>query len=474
MMNSLRQKSWTWLLRNLALPLGDRVFGQKMIQRLKFLEKAQWWDPEQVAEERDRSLSDLINTAYQEVPYYQEMFDSAGLKPGDIRKPEDLHLLPVSTKEILRRNYPDRITRQTGQKTYEARTSGSTGKNFTVLEDAHTAGWYRAAFLLSLEWAGWKLGEPHLQTGMTTQRSLDRRLKDSLLQCHYISAYDLSDKALDSMLDILEKDHIRHLWGYPGSLYVLARRAQQKGWNQALRSTVTWGDNLYPHYRKIIEEAFCTRVTDTYGCAEGVQIAAQCELGNYHIHSLDTVVEFLDENGLPVQPGQPGNIVVTRLHPGPMPLIRYRIGDVGVAELNAELMSFQTERQGQASQSLPPVQEAICPCGRGFFRIGSIQGRDTDIVVTPSGNRLIVHFFTGLLEHFPEIDTFQVVQENPASITLRIVPFDKLHDQLCDRITAIAQRLKEKGAEELEISIELVPEIPLPPSGKRRFVISNV
>jgi phenylacetate-CoA ligase len=211
--------------------------------------------------------------------YYREAMDAAGVGPGDIQRPQDLTRLPISTKELLRKNYPQRITRPTGQKTYEARTSGSTGKNFAVREDAATAGWYRAAFMLSLEWAGWQMGEPHLQTGMTITRSLDRKLKDFLLRCHYVSAYNLSDKALDDTLNILEKHGVQHLWGYPGSLYTLARRAQEKGWNQGLRSAVTWGYTLYPHYRKTIETAFNTRVTDTYGCAEGVQIAAQCE---YH------------------------------------------------------------------------------------------------------------------------------------------------------------------------------------------------
>ena len=56
---------------------------------------------------------------------------------------------------------------------------------------------------------------------------------------------------------------------------------------------------LYPHYRATIEKAFQTKATDTYGCAEGVQIAAQCECGTYHIHTLDAVVEFLNDEGRP-------------------------------------------------------------------------------------------------------------------------------------------------------------------------------
>jgi phenylacetate-CoA ligase len=452
-----RQNYWSWLLREVIFPLGDHAFGQKMMQRLKYLEKAQWWSPEQIERERDQALQQLVRIAYYEVPYYHELMEISGLRPGDIRKPEDLRRLPIATKEILRSNYPGQITRQTGQKTYEARTSGSTGKNFTVLEDAETAGWYRAAFLLTLEWAGWQFGEPHLQTGMTTVRSRDRKIKDFLTQCHYVSAYDLSDSHLDAALDILEKYRIQHLWGYPGSLYLLARRAQRKGWNRPLRTAVTWGDNLYPHYRKTIEDAFATRVTDTYGCAEGIQISAQCEQGNYHIHSLDTIVEFLDDDGQQVQTGQPGSIIVTRLHPGPMPLIRYRIGDFGSGSV-----------------------EPFCACGRGFIRMGTIQGRDTDMIVTPSGNRLIVHFFTGLLEHFPEIDTFQVVQEEPHAAILRIVPAQSGGNGTNDRqdreqlFRRIVDLLKQKGAGELEIKIELVNKIPLPPSGKRRFVISKI
>ena len=36
-------------------------------------------------------------------------------------------------------------------------------------------------------------------------------------------------------------------------------------------------------------------------------------------------------------------------------------------------------------------------------------------------NRLIVHFFTGLLEGFEEIDCFQVLQEEIGSIVIRVV-----------------------------------------------------
>jgi phenylacetate-CoA ligase len=439
-------RAWSGALRGVVLPLGDRLFGQRMMARLRELEAAQWWPAERVAAERARDLGRLIRVAHAEVPFYRDLYEAAGVDPRTIRDPADLERLPVATKAMLRAAYPERTRRATGRRPYVTASSGSTGANFYVLEDAATAGRYRAAFLLALEWAGWRIGEPHLQTGMTLERPFAKRLKDRLLRCHYASAFRLDDAHLDAILDRLERHRLRHLWGYPGSLYLLARRARERGWNRPLRSVVTWGDTLYAHYRRTIEEAFGTRVTDTYGCGEGIQAAAQCEAGTYHVHALDVVVEVVDDEGRSVAPGERGNLLLTRLHPGPMPLIRYRVGDVGIRGTGA------------------------CPCGRSLETLGAIEGRDTDFVVTPSGNRLIVHFFTGILEHFPEVASFQVVQEELDAVRLRIVPAAGYADAVGARIVAA---LRLEGAD-LDIQVELIDELPLPASGKRRFVVSRI
>ncbi|MFN7924010.1 MAG: hypothetical protein U0Q16_28165 [Bryobacteraceae bacterium] len=440
----------SWLLRNAALPLGDALFRHGMMSRLKFLEKAQWWSPEEIARHRAHSLASLARTAYDEVPFYHELMDSAGVKPEDIRRPEDLRRLPAVTKNMIRDNYPKRMVRNTGLKTYEAKTSGSTGKNFAVLEDSDTAGRYRAAFMLSLEWAGYRIGDEHVQNGMSS-RNLIRRAKDWALACHYISAFDTSDRHLDETLDLLESRKIKHLWGYPAGIYLLSRRAKQRGWNMPLRSVVTWGDNLYAIYRQGIEEVFRTRVTDTYGCGEGIQVAAQCGEGShYHVHAIDVIVEYVDDVGAPVPAGQTGHILLTRLHPGPMPLIRYSVGDNG-------------------SRSTLPK----CPCGRHWELLESIQGRDTDVVMTPDGNRLIVHFFTGILEYFDEIDSFQVVQKQLDSMHVRIV-MARGHEFTQDLEKRIVRALVDKGARGMRIHIEPVADIPLTAAGKRRFVMSEV
>lgn len=444
----LRDRLYGKALRSILLPLGDVFFRQNLMTRLQLLEQGQWWSRDRIETYQREKLRTLVDTCYREVPLYRELFDSHGIDPQRIREPADLKNLPVVTKAMFREGYPGKTTRPTGQRQFESRTSGSTGSNFTVRTDAVTFGHARATLLLCLQWAGWRFGEPHLQTGMTLARDLGRKLKDRLLRCHYVSAFDLRDQQLKAHLTHLDRYKLQHLWGYPGSIYELARYARTQGWNRALKSIVTWGDNLHPHYRKEIETVFGIRVCDTYGCAEGIQVSAQCGTGQtYHLHDLDTHVDCVDDLGRPAGDGKMGSLVLTRFHPGPMPLLRYKVGDMG---------------------QLGPGE--ACACGRHWRTMQSIQGRDTDHILTPGGNRLIVHFFTGILEHFEGIESFQATQDCLEEMHLRIVPKGPFGDA---DLAQVREALRERGAD-LIIHIELVKEIPLPPSGKRRFVTSHL
>jgi len=436
------------LEEHILLPVGDLLTGQRMIKRYHFLQKAQWWDRDKLLKQRNQLLASTIKTAYMEVPFYKELYENAGVNVEDIRTPRDLAGLPIITKDMIRPSYPAKMRRDTGQKTYEKCTSGSTGKNFFVMEDAQTAGWYRASFLLSLSWAGWSIGEPHFQTGMTLQRGFKKKLKDRILRCSYSSAFDLSDDVLDGYLDLIERKKLRHIWGYPGSIYYLAKRASEKGWKRQMKSVVTWGDTLDPAARNVIEATFRKKVNDTYGCGEGIQVAAQCGTGNhYHIHSLDVVVEIVDDEGSTVPPGMMGNILLTRLHPGPMPLIRYRVGDRGV------------------------LGSGECSCGRSFEILEAIRGRESDEIITPSGNKLIVHFFTGIFENFEFVSEFQVIQTAIDALNVKVVPNGMINQ---NHIEKIINELKIKGAADMAISVEIVETIPIHTTGKRRFVIKRI
>jgi phenylacetate-coenzyme A ligase PaaK-like adenylate-forming protein len=441
---------YSFVCEKLLLPMADYASCNHVMHYYKLFRKMQWMDRGHLQKYQDIQLSEMVRIAYEEVPFYRKLYDIHGVNVASITSTSELHLLPVVTKDMLRAAYPDMCTRRTKWPWREYCTSGSSGNPFAVRVDNETMSMARALMFLRANYAGWNIGEPFLQTGMTLERGVTKKLKDRILRVEYSSAFDLSDQILDAYLNLIDRKRLNYVMGYAGSLYLLAVRASVVGFNRTLKGLVSWGDNLYEHYRREIESAFKCRVTDTYGCGEGIQIAAQCGMKNgiYHVFMPHVAVEIVDDENYAVGQGEVGNVLLTRLDPGAMPLIRYQVGDLGIK-------SF----------------DETCPCGRGFEMLSKIEGRDTDVVVTPRGNRLIVHFFTGIFEYYKTINTFKVVQEERDSITIFIVPGP---DFRRDCLTSLKAEILEKGDPDLKIIMEIVKEIPLEKSNKRRFVISKL
>jgi phenylacetate-CoA ligase len=92
-------------------------------------------------------------------------------------------------------------------------------------------------------------------------------------------------------------------------------------------------------------------------------------------------------------------------------------------------------------------------------------------VTTPSGDRLIVHFFTQIFEMIPEIEQFQIRQRTPESITVLYVPAPGCTDSVLGRVRS---QILQHCRFPLKVDFRAVEEIPLEKSNKRRFVISAV
>ena len=102
----------------------------------------------------------------------------------------------------------------------------------------------------------------------------------------------------------------------------------------------------------------------------------------------------------------------------------------------------------------------------------SIEGRESDIISTPSGALIVVHFFGILFGHMKGVDQFQVIQERIDHLTIKIVKNQHFTEKDLDYAKEEIQR---KVGSEVRLNTELVSEIPLSgSSGKRRYVISHV
>ena len=433
---------------NVVLPTADVMLGQHVRSRLADLLEFQWAPPEEIEGYRTRRLQELVRFSVERVPFYRAAFERLGIAPDDIRTPNDLPKLPTVTKQNLRDSFAAlRVEGYRGRE-YEMKSSGSTGVQTTVVIDNACNDEVFATQLLFWSWGGFAMGQSHLQTGMSTRRGITKRLKDVVFRCQYRSAFDLTDRAVEEIVQTIERGSIGALFGYASSIYVIARFMEKRGRHRRMACIFTWGDSLFPHYRDQIERVFSCRVNDCYGLGEGLQCAAQCE---YHdaLHEAmhGVILEIVDHDGQPVPVGTLGRVVVTRLEPGPMPLIRYETGDVA------------------------HFVDGACPCGRSLRRVSRILGRATDIVTTPGGDRLIVHFFTQIFEMIPQIAQFQVRQDRPEAITVLFVKgggFDESH------LDQVRNQIRAHCVYPLEITFTSVDDIPPEQSNKRRFVISTV
>ena len=161
------------------------------------------------------------------------------------------------------------------------------------------------------------------------------------------------------------------------------------------------------------------------------------------------VVEVL-RDGRPARPGELGEVVITDLNNMCMPFIRYRIGDLAVA--------------------MDPRE--ACPCGRGLPRLGRIEGRIQAMIVGAHGAVVPGSLFPHLFKDYDyAVRQFQVVQEEPARILLKIVKASRFDDQIFDELLA---KLRSYLGPDMRIDVAFVDAIPLVGTGKRQTTLSKV
>ncbi len=175
---------------------------------------------------------------------------------------------------------------------------------------------------------------------------------------------DIDTSAADQ-LEWLERVRPDHVMTYPFNLRATAETALARGGSShKFKTFVSTGESFDSEAHDLIVQAFGCRTIDLYAAREIGQIAFQCPDGpGYHLCSEAVLCELLDDDGLPVGPGEYGRVVVTSLYNFAMPFIRYDIGDYALA--------------GMAS----------CLCGRGLPSVDRIGGRTRSFFVMPDGSR---------------------------------------------------------------------------------------
>ena len=413
------------------------------------LRKNQWLDPSEIKKIQIKRLRTIIKHAYENVRFYHEKFKSIGIKPKDIKTPEDLIKIPILTKEEARKGFPNEIVAKGTnlRKCLKGEPSGSTGLPLHFIQDNSARDFIIASDLRRFLECGVRFYDK--QVKICSPRTLPPSWFESLgLRVRFISYFD----RVEDQIPMLMKIRPDFIFGRTSYLFLMAKAIKERGIREIRpRLTFTTAELLSKTVRKFINSVFETKIFDLYGCGEFGTIAWECkEHAGYHMDIDGVVVEFV-KDGEAAAPGERGEIVCTGLHNYAMPLIRYKVGDVGV-----------------------PSDEQ-CPCGRGLPLIKRVDGRTNDLIILPSGrilsNLALLNVMHQIYGDKSNISRFRIIQEKRDEFKVYIV---KGKTFTSETLRQIEKKLGKLLDGDVRIETIVVDTIPPDKSGKLRSVISKV
>lgn len=417
------------------------------------LERNQWLGLDQLENIAWRRLKKLLAHAYANVPFYRDRFRQVGLTPADIETKADFCRIPLLSKDDIRAHEDDLVALNYARSHMQRdTTSGSTGTPIAVYHDHHYIPLENAAFTRLRRWFGVEPGDKAAWIwGRRDDLPADTwsaRLITGLKRERWLNAFRVSEEEMHRFAEMLVAWQPDFLVGYATSVYLFARYVlSQQITGIRPKGVETTAGTLWPQERQTIAEAFGCQVFDRYGSHETGHIGAECEYANMHIACDVCYVEILS-GGKPASPGEIGEIVATPFYSYGMPLIRYRLGDVGV---------WDTE---------------VCPCGRGLPVMGEIVGRTNSIITLPSGKFWYGGIFLTILEDILEIQQFRVHQ--PATDEL-VITLQKGNGFSQETVDLVRTRTVEMlGPEPVEVSILVTDEMQPTNSGKYLVTTSDV
>jgi phenylacetate-CoA ligase len=403
---------------------------------------------------RDAQLRRLVRHAYDRVPLYRRQFDDHGVRPEDIRTPDDLPRLPLTTREELQAlPLSDRLARGADPERLITRhTSGSSGRPMVLYRTWAEARIAMAIRVRALHDLGARLSDR--RANIVVERPAPhprnrRRPQRVLMALGVFPKIDLEMReGLPAIVEALCRWRPDLLLGYPSVLARLAGLLTDEV-RAVLRPRliVSGSEALTPLMREQIVDGFRAAVRDWYGANEMGLMGWECaQTGLFHLAEHGVVLEVLAAGG-PAAVGEAGRVAATGLHGFAMPFVRYLVGDVVV-------------------RGPEP-----CPCGAPFSTIAAIEGRVWDTLTLANGRVVHPNSLVRIVATLGRgwIQQFQLVQDRLDRVVLRVTPAAAPSSENLARIRKTAGDVLGAG---IGLEIELVDRIESEASGK--FRVSRV
>jgi phenylacetate-CoA ligase len=397
---------------------------------------------------RDWVLARLRETARRacaESPFYRERFRAAGIDPRADFAFDDFARLAPLTREDVRVHAAALVSRAVApaQLRRDA-TGGSTGAPTEIWLGPEERGWQESGNEHYMRRLGLPRGS---RTAYLWGHHLDpvardgwrERVRDFADNVRWLDCFRLSPAVLAGYHEALERQRPARLVAYAGALATLAEEVLARGWRPGYptRCCVTGAERLAPWQRALVRAAFGRPVHARYGSRDAGLVAFQVDAeGGYEVDWANTLVE-------PLGPGPVAPLLLTKLHADGMPMLRYRVGDLG---------------------QFPPGSRP----GHPVFTLDDVLGRELDRVWLGDGRWVHGIEFPHLMKDHP-VREFQLVQRADLSVDVHVVPGAGFGPGQAQQILAVLT----DNLPGLPLRLEVVETIARTPAGKLRPVVSH-
>ena len=315
---------------------------------------------------QEQKLAEALQYLDAKSKYYKTLFKSNNISISEIKTLEDLQQIPVTTKTDLQRHNTEFICVDKTEIVDYNTTSGTLGEPvfFPLTENDLE----RLAYNEAISFATAQVTKTDVLQLMTT---IDKCFMAGL-------AYFLGAKKIGAGIirlgiaspaqhwDSILKFEPNYLIAVPSFLIKLKAFALQNNFNlntTSIKRIICIGEPIRQDdfslnaLGKKITENWNVELFSTYASTEMATAFTECEAqqGGHH-HPELVIVEILDEQNQTVKPGEVGELTITTLGLGAMPLLRYKTGDMVKAHTKS------------------------CSCGRQTLRLSPVFGRKQQMI----------------------------------------------------------------------------------------------
>jgi phenylacetate-CoA ligase len=399
----------------------------------------------------------IVDYSMHEIPYYRELAKKNEIEIHEETIFSDLRKFPILEKRTIKNNFES--LRNHSITKYRKNTSGgSTGEPAVFLHDHNYRVENATAFADSL--SGFNVGDKNIRLWgsekeiLADRKDFGKRILNRLInRTVFLNSFCMSDEIMNSYVSAINRYGPKVIIAYAQSIFELSKHIEEKNIEiTSPLSIISSAGTLFPFMREKIESVFDCNVFNRYGSREVSNIAMECSAHHgLHLNIFNHYIEILNSKGEEVKEGERGEIIVTLLTNKIMPLIRYRIGDLGV----------KTTRS--------------CSCGRGLPLLKSVKGRTVNLFKTKKDKFIDGEYFTHLFYFVDFIRRFQVVQMDIDNILVNI-ELDKSKKRLDIRqdLENFTFKIRKVMGDDCKVEYAFVDEIKPSKSGKYIYTLSNV